>query len=151
MKELISSKQGRSTAVRDNAGKYLTEVQDILYWWTEYCSEFYTHTTTGDPKVLDVPPPINNGSYPILREEVEAVVESLKKGKSAGVDSIPSELVQAGGETMIDMLLIICNKIWQTREWPTSWTQSLIITLPKERQPTTMPNVPYRQPDQSSN
>ena len=33
---------------------------------------------------------------------------------------------------MIDMLLIICNKIWQTGEWPTPWTQSLIITLPKK-------------------
>ena len=79
----------------------------------------YTHTTTGDPKVLDVPPPIYNDSYPILREEVEAAVKSLKKGKSEGVDNIPSELVQAEGEVMIDMLLIIYNKIWRTGEWPT--------------------------------
>ena len=82
--------------------------------------------------MLDVPPPINNDSYPILQEEVEAAAKSLKKGKSAGVDNSPSELVQAGGEAMIDMLLIICNKIWQTGEWPTPWTQSLIITLPKK-------------------
>ena len=41
--------------------------------------------------MLDVPPPINNDRYPILREEVEAAVKSLKKGKSAGVDNIPSE------------------------------------------------------------
>ena len=33
---------------------------------------------------------------------------------------------------MISMLLIICNKIWQTEEWPTPWTQSLIITLTKK-------------------
>ena len=48
------------------------------------------------------------------------------------MDNIPSELVQAGGEAMIDMLLITCNKIWRTGEWPTPWTQSLIITLPKK-------------------
>ena len=48
------------------------------------------------------------------------------------MDNIPSELVQAGVEAMIDMLLIICNKIWQTGEWPTPWTQSLIITVPKK-------------------
>ena len=66
--------------------------------------------------MLDVPPPIKNDSYPIMREEVEAAVKSLKKGKSAGVDNIPSELVQAGGEAMIDMLLTIGNKIWQTGE-----------------------------------
>ena len=33
---------------------------------------------------------------------------------------------------MISALLTICNKIWQTGEWPTPWTQSLIITLPKK-------------------
>ena len=132
MKELTSSKQGRTTTIQDKAGKCLTEEQDILKRWTEYCSELYTHTITGDPKVLDLPPAINNDSYPILREEVEAAVKSLKKGKSAGVDNIPSELVQAGGEAMIDMPLFICNKIWQAGKWPTPWTQSLIITLPKK-------------------
>ena len=68
---------------------------------------------------------------PILRENVEIAVASLKKGKSAGVDNIRAELVQAGGETMIDVLKEICNRIWRTGEWLTPWTQSLIITLPK--------------------
>ena len=57
--------------------------------------------------------------------------ESQKKGKSAAVDNIPAELVQAGGEAAFTALLKICNKIWQTGEWPTPWTQSLVITLPK--------------------
>ena len=118
VKELTSSKQGRTTTIHHNAGIYLTEKQDILKRWTEYCSELYTHTTTGDPVVLDVPPPINNDSYPILREEVEAAVKSPKKGMSAVVDNISSELALAGGEAMIDTLLVICNKMWQTGEWP---------------------------------
>ena len=63
---------------------------------------------------------------------MEAAVQSLKKGKSAGVDNIPEELVQAGGEDVITALTTICNKIWQTGEWPTPWTQSLVITLPKK-------------------
>ena len=45
---------------------------------------------------------------------------------------ITAELVQAGGEAMIDILTSICNKIWKTGEWPTTWTQSLVITLPKK-------------------
>ena len=53
-------------------------------------------------------------------------------GKSAGVDNIPAELVQAGGEAMVDILTTICNKIWKTGEWPTTWTQSVVITLPKK-------------------
>ena len=32
---------------------------------------------------------------------------------------------------MVNALLIICNKIWRTGGWPTPWTQSLVIALPK--------------------
>ena len=53
-------------------------------------------------------------------------------GKSAGVDNIPAELVQAGGESMTDILTTTCNKIWKTGQWPTTWTQFLVITLPKK-------------------
>ena len=56
----------------------------------------------------------------------------MKKGKSAGVDNIQAELVQAGGEDVITALTTICNKIWQTGKWPTAWTQSSVITLPKK-------------------
>ena len=63
---------------------------------------------------------------------MEAAVKTLKLGKSADMDNIPDELVQAGGEALIDILTTICNKIWKTREWPTTWTQSLVITLPKK-------------------
>ena len=31
-----------------------------------------------------------------------------------------------------DVLTEICNRIWRTGEWPTPWTESLIITLPKK-------------------
>ena len=41
-------------------------------------------------------------------------------------------MVQAGGEDVITALATICNSIWQTGEWPTPWTQSLVITLPKK-------------------
>ena len=69
---------------------------------------------------------------PILREEVEIAVASMKKGKSAGVDNIQAELVKVDGETMVDVLTEICNRIWRTGEWLTPWTQSLIITLTKK-------------------
>ena len=68
----------------------------------------------------------------VLRREVEAAVQSLKKGKSAGVNNIPAELVQAGGGDVITDLKTICHKIWQTGEWPTPLTQSLVITLPEK-------------------
>ena len=63
---------------------------------------------------------------------MEGAAQSLKKRKSAGADNIPAGLVQAGGEYVITTLTTICTKVWQTGEWPTPWTQSLVITFPKK-------------------
>ena len=90
------------------------------------------HKANGDPSVLNCNQTDTEDDHPILRKEVEAAVQSLKKGKTAGVDNNTAELVQAGGEDVITALTTICNKIWQTREWPTPWTQSLVIKLPKK-------------------
>ena len=146
VKDLTVSKQGRTTTIQDKAGKCLTEGQDFL---KRYCSELYTNTQRETQRVLDFPP-LTNDSYPILREEVQATVKSLKKGKPAGGDNIPSELDQAGEEAVIDMLLIICNKIWRTGEWSTPWTKSVIITLPKKSNLQLCQKLPCHQPDKSS-
>ena len=100
----------------------------ILHWavqsqdkWRSISTELYPdrHWLTED-------------DHPILCRKMEAAVQSLKKGKSAIVNNIPTEGVQAGGEHIITTVTTICNKIWQTGEWPTPWTQCSIITFPKK-------------------
>ena len=98
-------------------------IDDVIY---------YNYKVNGDPSVLNCPQTDTEDDHPILRGEVEAAAQSLKKGKSAGVDNIPEDLVQTGGEDVITALTTICNKIWQTGEWPTPWTQSLVITPAKK-------------------
>ena len=93
---MTGTKQERITTIQDKGGTCLTENKNILKRWTEYCSELYHYRSTGHPEVLNVPPATNNANHPILREEVEAAVKSLKKGKSAGEDNIPAELLQQG-------------------------------------------------------
>ena len=124
MKDLTIVKQGKATTVQDRLGKCLTGEREMLNRWTEYCTELYNHKANGDPSVLNCPQTDTEDDHPILCKEVKAVVQSLKKGKSAGVDNIQAELVRAGGEDVITALTTICNKIWQTGEWPTPWTQS---------------------------
>ena len=65
------------------------------------------------------------------REEVEEAVLSLKAGKSPGVDNISSELLKNGGKAT-RALTPIYKKIWETKEWPKKWAQSLVIALPKK-------------------
>ena len=39
-------------------------------------------------------------------------------------------LLKNGGEATITVLIAICQKIWETKEWLKEWTQSLVIPLP---------------------
>ena len=132
VKELTERKDKRSSPILDKQGNRLTEDDKILERWTEYCTDLYNLKTEGDPEVLDVPEPSNKGDFPILKDEVKAAIKSLKRGKSPGLDNIPAELIIAGGESMVSILTAICNHIWQTGVWPSAWTRSLIITIPKK-------------------
>ena len=53
VKDLTPEQQSRSTTIQDMPGKCLTEEQEILSRWTEYCSELYNHESCGDNVVLD--------------------------------------------------------------------------------------------------
>ena len=61
---------------------------------------------------------------------MEAAVQSLKKGKSAEVDNIPVELVQAGEEDVTPALTTICNKICNAVFLTDGYTEEKSVPLP---------------------
>ena len=69
------------------------ENEDILNRWSEYITELY-HDDRG-------PSHINNLSPQILEEKVQKSLKKMKKGKDAGPDNIPSEMLTALGEFFI--------------------------------------------------
>ena len=96
------------------------ESSAVLNWWTEYCSGLYNnelHSNAGlfqsnQTSIQEAE------SLPVLREEVEVAVRSLKAGKAAGVDDIPFELLKNGDEATTTVMTAIYQKIWETRERP---------------------------------
>ena len=80
VKDLTTVKHGKMTTVPDRSGKCLTEERQILNRWTEYCSELYNHKASEDPSVLNCTQTDTEDGHPILCREVEAAVQSLKKG-----------------------------------------------------------------------
>ena len=78
MKDLTSEKQGRSSTIQDRSGKCLTEEKESLSRWKKYCLELYNYESCGDNAVLDCSQLPEEDVQPILREEVDIVVASLK-------------------------------------------------------------------------
>ena len=48
------------------------------------------------------------------------------------MDNIPSELLTNRRDAPTTVLTAICQKMWETKEWPKMWTQSLVVPLPKK-------------------
>ena len=47
VKDRKKEKQGKTTTIQDKSGKCLTEENEILNRWTEYCSDLYNYETEG--------------------------------------------------------------------------------------------------------
>ena len=58
-----------------------------------------------------------------------------EKGKSTSIDNIPSEIIVNGGSQIATTMTLLFQKIWDKKEWPYAWVQSLIIPIPKKGDP----------------
>jgi hypothetical protein len=133
LKKITNPQQNKTTVIEDSSGELLTESFAVLTRWTEYCRELYNYPIEPDISLLDSDlSQRETAQLPVLKEEVEEAIRSLKTGKSPGVDNIPGELLKHGGEQMATILMTLCQKIWEAKKWPTEWTQSLVIPLPKK-------------------
>jgi hypothetical protein len=118
--------------INDKHGNALTQSDEILERWKEYCKEMYEDvnniTDDGDITEAECEP------EPLL-EEVRWAIKGLKHGKSPGCDEIPAELIQAGGEASVHIYHALCVKIWKSGKWPKEWKRSVYVPIPKSGDP----------------
>ena len=134
LKSLTKTQQPKSSVIEDSNGQLLTESNAVLGRWTKYCKDLYNYPLQPDSSIVQNACAKNREpeDLPIMQEEVKEAVRSLKAGKSPGIDNIPGELLKYGGEELTGILTKLCQKIWETKQWPKQWTQSLVLPLPKK-------------------
>ena len=64
--------------------------------------------------------------------EVEIAIEKLKKYESPGIDQIPAELIQDGGNSLLTEIYKLLLTIWKKEMLPEQWKESIIIPLYKK-------------------
>ena len=62
---------------------------------------------------------------------------SITMNKASGGDGIPVELLQILKDNAVKMLLLVCQQIWKTQQWPQDWKRLVFIPMPKNAQTTT--------------
>ena len=94
-----------------SSGKTATEEREVQIRRQQYTEELYKR----DPKIIDTFPETRYEDEPhILEIEVKDAIKHISNRKSSGCDGI--ELLKAGGDASIKILLILFNNIWRTKE-----------------------------------
>ncbi|KAA3669964.1 uncharacterized protein DEA37_0012425 [Paragonimus westermani] len=115
--------------IKDNQGKDLTEMNDILNRWREYTEELYQKNIESEDAIIDLGMDLEPD---ILESEVEWALKSIAKNKAVGVDEIAIELILPLGDSAVKLLHSLCQQIWKRQAWPKDWTRSIFIPIPKK-------------------
>ena len=106
----IDTLVGRKTCVYSECiqardGSLLIEKDEIMERWTEYTDELFLDEREDKPNIRK---PIEDPT--ILKSEVRAAINKMKRNKAAGPDSICIEMIQALDEFEIDKVTELVNK-----------------------------------------
>ena len=71
---------------------------------TTLSEEFVTRDNTREPSISE--------------SEITRAMKKVANGKAPGIDNIQIEVFKAGRDEAIAIITKICNKIWDTTEWP---------------------------------
>jgi hypothetical protein len=134
IKELSGKTELKMSSIKGKDGHVIQGEEATSTRWKEYFQELYNVQNTVDETVLDELPTLTETEqFPtFIREEIKASVESLKKRKAPGNDNISAELLQAGGEYVVDALLTLFNKIHEKTETPREWGEAIIVPIFKK-------------------
>jgi hypothetical protein len=72
--------------------------------------------------------------------EVEVAIGKLKRYKYPGVDQIPAELIQAGGEALHSEIHKLIKLISNKEELPHQWKESIVVPIHKKGDKTDCSN-----------
>jgi hypothetical protein len=129
--ELNRGYQPRNNLVQDENGDLLADSDNILNRWKNYFSQSLNVHNVSDVRQIEVhtAEPLVPGPSCL---EVEIVIAKLKKYKSPGSDQILAELIQAGGKILLSAIHKPINSVWNKKELPDQWKESVIVPVHKE-------------------
>ena len=128
IRELSGKKRmARSTVIKDSNGDILTDREDVLERWRGYVEELYRDQRGDVPQFEGIEP-----GLPILKEEVEKAVKSMKWRKAEGSDGVVVEMVEASGEFGLRKITELANLIYSSGQVPESMKESEFLVIPKK-------------------
>ncbi|KAK2720342.1 hypothetical protein QYM36_004282 [Artemia franciscana] len=68
-------------------------------------------------------------------QEIKSIFKNLKGGTAVGVDGIPILLFKNLLSILMPIIVLLCNKVLRSGQWPSAWKTSLFMPLFKRGNP----------------
>ena len=141
IKEFKKGYQARANVIKDENGDLLADSHSILNRWKNYFGQLLNvhRPNRNDQDDIQI-----HTAEPFIPEptlsEVEIAIEKLKKYKSPGIDQIPAELIQEGGNALVSEIHKLVLAIWEKEIVPEQWKESIIVPIFKKGEKTNCSN-----------
>jgi len=120
--------QPRTNIVKDDKGDLLADSHSFLARWRNYFSKILNVHGVNDVRKRGI-----HTAEPLVPEpsasDIELVIEKLKSHKSPDTDQIPAELIKAGGKKIRCGIHKLIISIWNKKELPEEWKESIIVPV----------------------
>jgi len=113
--------------------KVLSDLDDIKARWKRYNESLYEdkdstqHTDSASTETADS---FDQHTATTIDEVCDAR-RRLPRGKAAGYDNLPAELLYLDSSVIERLFCTVCNKIFDNDAWPKDWRRSVFVTIPK--------------------
>jgi hypothetical protein len=67
---------------------------------------------------------------PPSKREIMEAIKAMKKGKAAGIDNIPAEILQVDRHLSTEMLYPLFLDIWKKERFPKDWKEGIVVKIP---------------------
>jgi hypothetical protein len=127
----------RNRPIRATDGTLLINTKEQLQRWQEHFSKILNSGV--DKQIVEeekekgeyvTNPRINTKAPTAI--EIKKAVKEQKRGKAAGVENIPPEVLKVDLDISANLLNSLFEKIWNEGEMPNDWKCGLLIKIPKK-------------------
>ncbi|XP_076867340.1 uncharacterized protein LOC143518621 [Brachyhypopomus gauderio] len=114
--------------INDKDGNVLSGEESVLGRWKEYFEELMNQENESERRLEEVEV-VNQEVPQVSKEEVRAAIWRMKCGKAVGPDDIPVETCKCLGETAVEFLTGLFNRILEGQKMPEEWRRSIMVPI----------------------
>ncbi|KAK3532154.1 hypothetical protein QTP86_009025 [Hemibagrus guttatus] len=118
--------------IKDRDGRVLTSEESVQRRWKEYFEELMNEENEREKRVEGVNS-VEQKVDKIRKDEVRKALKRMKSGKAVGPDDIPVEVWKCLGESAVEFLANLFNRVLESERMPEEWRRSVLVPIFKNK------------------